>query len=92
MKKTAIVTGASSGIGAATVEKLLLEGGAVYACARRTEKMAGLTAKGAVVLALDVTPDDSMIALVSAVMQQSTRIDALVNNAGYGSYGAFEDV
>lgn len=92
MKKTAIITGASSGIGAATVELLLSKGWEVYACARRQEHMAGLAAKGAVTLKLDITQDESLCAVVETVLRQSGRIDALVNNAGYGSYGALEDV
>jgi len=92
MNRTAIVTGASSGIGAATVTRLLSEGWTVYACARRTKLMAPLAAQGAITLELDVTQDDSMQAVVDTVLRQSTRIDALINNAGYGSYGALEDV
>jgi NAD(P)-dependent dehydrogenase (short-subunit alcohol dehydrogenase family) len=92
MKKTAIVTGASSGIGAATVEQLLKDGWTVFACARRVDKMVSLEAKGAITLDLDVTKDESMRSMVENVIRQSTRIDALINNAGYGSYGALEDV
>jgi short-subunit dehydrogenase len=92
MKKTAIVTGASSGIGAATVEQLLKDGWTVFACARRAEKLASLEAKGAITLNLDITKDESICAMLENVMGQSTTIDALINNAGYGSYGALEDV
>ena len=92
MKKTAIITGASSGIGAATVVQLLSDGWTVYACARRTERMVALAKQGAITLELDVTSDASMQAVVETVLRQSTRIDALINNAGYGSYGALEDV
>lgn len=92
MKKTAIVTGASSGIGAATAEQLLKEGWTVFACARRRERMVNLERKGAITLELDVTRDESMRAMVDSVLRHTTRIDALINNAGYGSYGALEDV
>lgn len=88
----AIVTGASSGIGEATARALATAGHTVYAAARRVERMAPLAAEGIHVLALDVTDDDSMVAAVAQVMAEQGRIDVLVNNAGYGAYGAVEDV
>lgn len=92
MNKVALVTGASSGIGEATARKLLAEGYKVYAGARRVERMQGLAQAGAVPLALDVTDESSMSAAIEQIRQEAGRIDALVNNAGYGSYGALEDV
>lgn len=90
--KVALVTGASSGIGAATAIKLTSLGYIVYAAARRTDRMAGLAEAGVEVRGLDVTDDASMVALMDAIIAASGRIDILVNNAGYGSYGALEDV
>jgi NAD(P)-dependent dehydrogenase (short-subunit alcohol dehydrogenase family) len=90
--KVALVTGASSGIGEATVRRLLAEGWQVYAAARRTERMQPLAALGARVIALDLCDDASMVAAVDTVRSERGRLDALVNNAGYGSYGALEDV
>jgi NAD(P)-dependent dehydrogenase (short-subunit alcohol dehydrogenase family) len=90
--KTALVTGASSGIGAAIAERLLREGYRVFAGARRTGRMAQLAADGAVVLPLDVTDDASMVAAVDAITSESGGVDVLVNNAGYGSYGSMEEV
>jgi NAD(P)-dependent dehydrogenase (short-subunit alcohol dehydrogenase family) len=90
--KVALVTGASSGIGAATAIKLKSLGYIVYAAARRTDRMAGLAEIGIEVRTLDVTDDASMVALMDAIIAASGRIDILVNNAGYGSYGALEDV
>jgi NAD(P)-dependent dehydrogenase (short-subunit alcohol dehydrogenase family) len=54
--------------------------------------MKSLADAGARLLALDVTDDGSMTAAVKTVMQETGRIDVLINNAGYGSYGALEDV
>ncbi|GAA2099641.1 oxidoreductase [Microlunatus panaciterrae] len=90
--RTAIVTGASSGIGEATARRLQADGFTVYAGARRVERMQGLAELGVRVLALDVTDDDSMVAAVEQILAETGRIDVLVNNAGYGSYGAAEDV
>ncbi|HXB61747.1 MAG TPA: oxidoreductase [Acidobacteriaceae bacterium] len=92
MNQVAIVTGASSGIGESTAQTLLQAGFTVYAAARRTEKMQQLAAAGAKLLALDVTEEASMLAAVQHVLSQSGRVDVLVNNAGYGAYGALEDV
>ncbi len=92
MNKTAFVTGASSGIGEAAVRRLLSGGYKVFAGARRQDRMAGLAALGATLLSLDLTDDASTIAAVEAIKAQGGRIDVLVNNAGYGSYGALEDV
>ncbi len=91
-RKVALVTGASAGIGKAIVRRLLHDGWTVYGAARRTDRMADIQAEGALLLALDVTDDASMSVGVAAVLQAQGRIDALVNNAGYGSYGAVEDV
>jgi len=90
--KVALVTGASSGIGESTAVELHKAGYTVYAAARRVQRMEGLAAQGIKVIEMDVTDDESMIAGVKQVIAESGRIDVLVNNAGYGSYGAFEDV
>ena len=90
--KVAIVTGASSGIGEITVLRLIDAGYKVYAGARRVERMQSLASAGAVVKALDVTIAASIAEFVNAVVDAEGRIDVLVNNAGYGSYGAVEDI
>jgi NAD(P)-dependent dehydrogenase (short-subunit alcohol dehydrogenase family) len=92
MAGTALVTGASSGIGKETAKGLLAAGYIVYAGARRADAMRSLEAAGARVLSLDVTDDASMTAAVDAILRETGRIDVLVNNAGYGSFGALEDV
>ncbi len=90
--KVALVTGASSGIGEATALELTRRGFTVYGGARRVERMAGLRAQSLRTLALDITDDASVTAAVAAIEREAGRLDVLVNNAGYGSYGAAEDV
>lgn len=90
--KVAIVTGASSGIGHATALRLHEAGYTVYAGARRVEKMKDLADLGIHAIELDVTDNASMVALIDRVIAQTGRIDVLVNNAGYGAFGALEDV
>ncbi len=90
--RVALVTGASSGIGKATVEALLTAGATVYAAARRVERMRDLEERGAKVVRLDVTDPASIQEALARVREQDGGVDILVNNAGYGSYGAVEDV
>ncbi|MEU1514761.1 oxidoreductase [Streptomyces sp. NPDC005811] len=90
--KVALVTGASSGIGEAIARRLKEAGYTVYGAARRVDRMAGLADFGVHVLPLDITDDTSVKAAVERVIGAEGRIDVLVNNAGYGSYGALEDV
>ena len=90
--KTALVTGASSGIGEATALQLAELGYTVYAAARRVERMSDLADRGIRTRSVDVTDDPSMVALVEMVIADTGRIDVLVNNAGYGLYGALEDM
>jgi NADP-dependent 3-hydroxy acid dehydrogenase YdfG len=86
-----LISGCSSGIGAATAAALLHEGHTVYATARRTEALVDLEALGARPLALDVTSEESMIAAVKAVEAEHGRVGTLINNAGYGEYGPIEE-
>lgn len=90
--KIALVTGASSGIGAATALKLHDKGLIVYGVARRADRMTVLADRGVKTMAMDVTDDDSMCSGLERIIADEGRIDVLVNNAGYGSYGAIEDV
>ncbi len=90
--RVALVTGGSSGIGESAARELQTKGFTVYAVARRVEKMTDLAEQGIHTFAMDVTNDDSMVAGVQRILEEQGRIDVLVNNAGYGSYGAVEDV
>jgi NAD(P)-dependent dehydrogenase (short-subunit alcohol dehydrogenase family) len=81
-KTVALVTGASSGIGKATAERLAAAGYVVYGTSRRGGAQTG---HGALkMLPLDVTSDDSIAAAVDQVIRSEGRIDLLVNNAGFG--------
>jgi NAD(P)-dependent dehydrogenase (short-subunit alcohol dehydrogenase family) len=79
--KVALVTGASSGIGAATAQRLVRAGYRVYGTSRRA---AGLDGGEFEMLTLDVTNDASVEQVVAYVMEHAGRIDVLVNNAGFG--------
>ena len=87
-----LITGASSGIGHATALALAARGWIVYGAARRVDRMQELEAAGCQVIAMDVTDDASLRAGVDRIIREQRRLDVLVNNAGYGSYGALEDV
>jgi len=78
--KTALVTGASSGIGEATAERLVMAGYKVYGTSRRAAKASQRSFE---LLSLDVTSDESVEAAVREVVRLSGRIDLLVNNAGF---------
>src|SRR3954447_2511438 len=87
--KTAIVTGASSGIGEATAARLAAAGYKVYGTSRRGAQ-AGK--RGFEMLTLDVTSDDSVALAVGEVIAAEGQIDLLVNNAGFGvAPGAAEE-
>ena len=90
--RVAIVTGASSGIGAATSRRLQALGYTVYAAARRVELMAPLGEIGVRPVRVDITDEVSLTELVAQIIAETGRVDVLVNNAGYGALGALEDI
>ena len=90
--RVVLITGASSGIGFQAARELARAGHTVYAGARRVERMRPLRALGVAPVALDVTDQDACTGVVETIMAEQGRIDVLVNNAGYGSFGAVEDV
>lgn len=92
MSQVILLTGASSGIGYNTAKDLATAGHTVYGAARRVEKLEELRPFGVIPLQLDITDEDSIKKAVETIITEQGRIDVLVNNAGYGSYGAIEDV
>jgi len=91
-KKVILITGASSGIGKKTANKLLSEGHIVYAAARRVEQMRDLQKSGAVTISLDITKEEEIQACIDKIIKEQGRIDVLFNNAGFGLYGSVEEV
>ena len=90
--KVILLTGASSGIGYDTAVALAQQGHKVYAAARRVERMEPLRQYGIVPLKMDVTYEASMKEGVKTLLDAEGRIDVLINNAGYGYFGAVENV
>ena len=90
--RVALITGASSGMGKDFSLRLLDQGYIVYGVARRIERMSDIEGVGGHIIKLDITDDSSIVATVDQIIKEQGRIDVLINNAGYGSYGAIEDV
>jgi NAD(P)-dependent dehydrogenase (short-subunit alcohol dehydrogenase family) len=93
-----LVTGASSGIGAATARRLASRGAKIVISARRADRLRALAneidSSGANVVPVvgDVTNEADRVTLVDTTLERFGRIDALVNNAGYGTRGPVETV
>jgi NAD(P)-dependent dehydrogenase (short-subunit alcohol dehydrogenase family) len=93
MPKTILITGCSSGIGAALAREFARRGHRVYATARRVESLAALeTQNGIRGLALDVNDDASIAQAIAAVTSEAGQLDMLVNNAGFSQVGAVVDL
>jgi len=84
-----LVTGATSGIGAATATRLARRGHTVFGTGRRVDEGPG--PGGVTFLRMDVDDDASVAKGVAEVLARAGRIDAAVNNAGFGIGGAVED-
>jgi len=88
--KTAVVTGASSGIGEATARLLAQEGYNVVLAARRGDRLKELATelgKGTLAVPTDVTDPDACEELISRALERFDSVDVLVANAGLGLYG-----
>lgn len=85
--KVVLITGASTGIGLATVERILAEGGRVYAGHRRA---IDADLGGAIPISLDITAEAAWPTAISAIVEREGRLDVLVNNAGLRESGAVE--
>jgi NAD(P)-dependent dehydrogenase (short-subunit alcohol dehydrogenase family) len=90
MSKVVLITGASAGIGKVTAAFLAKAGYIVYGAARRVERMKDIP--GVNPLSMDVTVEASMQSAIKEIIHAEGHIDVLINNAGFGSYGALEDV
>jgi NADP-dependent 3-hydroxy acid dehydrogenase YdfG len=92
--KTAVVTGASSGIGEATARLLAQKGCNVALATRREDRLKDLAAdlgEGALAVPTDVTDLTACGALVSRAVERFGSVDVLVANAGLGLYGSIPD-
>jgi len=92
ISKAVLITGCSTGIGRATAEHLAGAGHRVYASARNLDTIADLAGCGCRLVQLDVCDDDSIRAAVAHVVDAEGAVGVLINNAGYGSEGPFEEV
>ncbi|MDH3794799.1 MAG: SDR family oxidoreductase, partial [Nitrosopumilus sp.] len=98
MKKVALVTGSSSGIGLETALALARDGYHTFASMRDIKKSAELEHAAKKenltmdVIELDVDKEESIVSAIKKITSDYQRIDVLVNNAGYGQFGCTEDV
>jgi NAD(P)-dependent dehydrogenase (short-subunit alcohol dehydrogenase family) len=95
MPKTWVITGASSGLGLEMAQQLLTNGHKVVAMNRRAEALAQLKqafGERLDVVRLDLVKPDTISSAVGAAFERHDRIDVIVSNAGYGLFGAAEEL
>ena len=92
MGKVILITGASSGIGKDTALNLIKEGHIVYGAARRISKMKDIVEAGGHSIKMDILNNEDVDKAIDQVISEHNRIDVLVNNAGYGLWGAVETI
>ena len=90
--KTALVTGASSGMGKEIAKRLIKDGFQVFVAARQVDKMDDLVKLGARSLRMDIANETEIKAAVDTILSEVDDVDVLVNNAGFGLYGPIEDI
>jgi short-subunit dehydrogenase len=92
VKKVILITGASSGIGKDTALSLIKEGYVVYGVARRLEMMQDIIQAGGYAFKMDILKERNIDDVVNQILKEQNRIDVLINNAGYGLWGAVETI
>ena len=90
--QSVVITGAGSGIGKALAEGFLRDGAKVLAADIQEEGLASLTAAGALTQRTDVRQPDQVQALIERAKDETGRVDALFNNAGFGALTRVEDL
>ena len=92
MNKVILITGASSGIGKNTALSLIKDGHVVYGAARRLEMMQDIIQAGGHAIKMDILKERNIDDVVNQIVKEQNRIDILINNAGYGLWGAVETI
>ena len=92
MKKVILITGASSGIGKDTAISLIKHGHVVYGAARRLEMMQDIIQAGGHAIKMDILKEKNIDDVVNQIIKEQSRVDVLINNAGYGLWGAVETI
>jgi short-subunit dehydrogenase len=98
MRRVVAITGASAGIGRALAIRLARDGASVAICARRRERLDGVAAEiiqaggTSLPIVADVTRDSEMQAFVDQTVSRWGQLDVIVCNAGYGVYGAIDQI
>jgi short-subunit dehydrogenase len=98
MKRVIAITGASAGIGRAIAIRMAREGASIAICARRRDRLDGVAAEiiqaggTSLPIVADVARDDDMQAFVDQTLSRWGQLDVMVCNAGYGVYGAIDQI